>query len=77
MALYLDALGAEFALWKDLCGRLPIVNTLYLGGGTPTVLPPHLWERLMGLLDGALDFGPCLEATVEANPGSLSPDHLH
>jgi oxygen-independent coproporphyrinogen-3 oxidase len=77
MALYLDALEAELALWKDLCGRLPGVNTLYLGGGTPTVLPPRLWERLMGLLDGALDFGPCLEATVEANPGSLSPDHLY
>ncbi|MBP8673060.1 MAG: coproporphyrinogen III oxidase family protein [Synergistales bacterium] len=76
MALYLDALRAEFALWKDLCGRLPIVNTLYLGGGTPTVLPPHLWERLIGLLDGALDFVPCLEVTVEANPDSLSPDHL-
>jgi oxygen-independent coproporphyrinogen-3 oxidase len=45
-------------------------DTVYLGGGTPTVLPVESLERLLGtILGGERE----CEVTVECNPGTLSP----
>ncbi len=54
--------------------RAPAVRfeTLYVGGGTPSVLPPVLLERLLGRL---ADVRPT-EWTVEANPESLDRPFL-
>lgn len=46
------------------------VETLYLGGGTPTVLPPDLLDDLLGFLQPFL--APDGEFTVEANPENFS-----
>lgn len=69
---YLDALGIELS-WL---GAPQPVDTLYLGGGTPTRLAPDDLTRLLTLAarwfpprDGAT-----LEWTVEANPGDLSAE---
>ncbi len=52
----------------------PVVRfeTVYVGGGTPSVLPPALRELLLGRLS---DLGPA-EWTVEANPESLDRPFL-
>ncbi|HOV94500.1 MAG TPA: coproporphyrinogen-III oxidase family protein [Spirochaetales bacterium] len=51
--------------------RLDSLETLYLGGGTPTCLEDHVFERLVGQLD--MRFGTDLkEWTIEANPESLT-----
>ena len=55
-------------------GRLPL-RTLYIGGGTPSILSPKAWKRLIHILEGAFDFSGLLEATVEANPCSLTVEH--
>jgi oxygen-independent coproporphyrinogen-3 oxidase len=47
-------------------------ETVYVGGGTPSVLPPALLRRLLGRL---ADLGPS-EWTVEANPESLDRSFL-
>lgn len=55
--------------------RLPL-ETVYIGGGTPTALAPHqLSEVLRAIRDRAPSAGP-VEWTVEANPGTVTPDHL-
>ncbi len=43
------------------------VNTLYIGGGTPSVLPLSVFQRLLT----ALDKGPFSEFTVEVNPEDI------
>jgi oxygen-independent coproporphyrinogen-3 oxidase len=48
-------------------------ETVYVGGGTPSVLPPALLERLLGRL---ADLEPT-EWTVEGNPESLGRGFLH
>ena len=52
--------------------RQPL-QTIFVGGGTPTLLAPDLWQRLLDALRTHLSLGPALEFTVEANPDSLEP----
>ncbi|KGA92757.1 coproporphyrinogen-III oxidase family protein [Leptospirillum ferriphilum] len=56
---------------EDLSG----LETLYVGGGTPTVLPlPHLQELLEELQKG---LPPLAEITVESRPDTVTPEILH
>ncbi|HOX08550.1 MAG TPA: coproporphyrinogen-III oxidase family protein [Planctomycetota bacterium] len=50
--------------------------TLYLGGGTPTVLPAELLERLCALPAIAAALRDAGERTVEANPGTVDAARL-
>ena len=71
MAPYLEAVAAEMRLWGETLGR-PAVDTLFLGGGTPSYLPP---ERVARLLEGAsrsFHLSPDAEITLEANPGDVT-----
>jgi oxygen-independent coproporphyrinogen III oxidase len=68
---YLDALAAELAL----LGQPQPVETLFLGGGTPTHLDCRQLERLLGLLRHWFPLtGPAPEFTVEANPDDLTAE---
>lgn len=44
------------------------VNTLYIGGGTPSILP---LEHLKQIVDALVDFGPYREFTIEVNPEDI------
>jgi len=58
-------------------GRLETdVDTLYLGGGTPTVLDSQQLERLFVTLKQEFRFCPETEITVECAPGTLTPEVL-
>jgi oxygen-independent coproporphyrinogen-3 oxidase len=52
------------------------LETIFVGGGTPTLLEPDLWSRLLAAIRADLDLRPGYEFTVEANPDTLSPDLL-
>jgi oxygen-independent coproporphyrinogen-3 oxidase len=68
---YVDALCSELSLLHQ---QLPSwrPDTVYLGGGTPSLLPPHL----VGEILTAAKPGPAAEITLEANPGTLDADAL-
>jgi oxygen-independent coproporphyrinogen III oxidase len=69
---YLDALAAEMGT----LGEPRAVETIFLGGGTPTHLgPPHL-ERLLRDVRQWLRLAPGGEFSVEANPGTLDADKV-
>ena len=71
--LYLSSLAVEIEQKKHLtCG----IKTLYIGGGTPTVLSPTAWRTLIDLLESSFIFDSDAEVTVEANPGSLSFEQI-
>jgi oxygen-independent coproporphyrinogen-3 oxidase len=63
--VYVDALLAELALEGEVLGRE--VETIFLGGGTPTFTQPAALERLLAALPPAEEF------TVEANPETVTP----
>jgi len=53
------------------------VDTVYLGGGTPTLLAPELIRKLFGALREEFDLDPGAEITVECAPGQLADATLH
>lgn len=63
-----DALLREIAASNDRL-RCPL-ESIYVGGGTPTVIGPVLLRRLLSGVQAFL--GPDTEFTVEANPGTVS-----
>ncbi|HJW43068.1 MAG TPA: radical SAM family heme chaperone HemW [Geothrix sp.] len=63
-------LAAEVAEWGQALGR-PAVDTVYLGGGTPSLLAPAELEHLTLAIREAFDLSPLEEATLEANPGTV------
>ncbi len=62
---YVDALLAELALEREALA--PRLESVFLGGGTPTLTEPRELERLLRALP------PALEVTVEANPETVTP----
>jgi oxygen-independent coproporphyrinogen-3 oxidase len=52
------------------------VDTVYLGGGTPSLLVPELLARLFAGLRAEFDLEPNAEITVECAPGQLADETL-
>ncbi|MEO8298993.1 MAG: radical SAM family heme chaperone HemW [Burkholderiales bacterium] len=72
---YLDALRA------DLEAALPLVwgrtvQTVFIGGGTPSLFSPEGIERLLADVRALLPLTPGCEVTLEANPGTFERDRF-
>lgn len=72
---YLDALRA------DLEASLPLVwgrtvQTVFIGGGTPSLFSPAGIERLLSDLRSLLPLAPGCEITLEANPGTFERERF-
>ena len=63
-------LVAEIGAWGTALQR-PALDTLYLGGGTPSVLTPEELAAITSAVREAFDLSPLVEATFEANPGTV------
>ena len=71
---YVRALEAEAeAVGREFRQRAPLA-TLYLGGGTPSLLSPSALARVVGAAHTHYDTGGLVEVTVEANPEDLAGD---
>jgi len=73
-ARYLRALNVEIRREGATLGR-PAARTLYVGGGTPSLLEPEEIRALGAALRGSFDLS-LIEATVEANPATLDRARL-
>ncbi|HEV2114289.1 MAG TPA: radical SAM family heme chaperone HemW [Terriglobales bacterium] len=51
-------------------------DSVYLGGGTPSLLAPQQLEQIFAALHGTFDLRPRSEITVECAPGTISDDML-
>ena len=72
---YLDALMA------DLEAALPLVwgravQSIFIGGGTPSLFSPQAIDRLLGDIRARLPLAPGCEITLEANPGTFEKDRF-
>ena len=72
LATYGDALLAEARLLK--AGPVPLaLETVYFGGGTPTLLSASVLAELLPELASELDFSRVTEWTMEVNPRTITP----
>jgi putative oxygen-independent coproporphyrinogen III oxidase len=75
---YVDAAIHELGLAaRVLGGDAPAVSTIFVGGGTPTVLPPDDLGRLIAAVDEHFGLAPDAEVTSESNPESIDSAGLH
>ena len=73
---YLDALDKEIDFTAEKF-RHKKLNSIYIGGGTPTTLNPEQMDRLITKIKGSFDLRDCVEFTVEAGrPDSITRDKL-
>ena len=76
MGEYLEALFRELD-WAAEHFRNQKLNTIYIGGGTPTSLTPELLERLLVKVCASFDLTWLQEFTVEGGrPDSITPEKL-
>jgi putative oxygen-independent coproporphyrinogen III oxidase len=74
---YADAAVAEIGFARRVLARTERpVETVFFGGGTPTLLPPSDLVRILGEVDDRFGLAPDAEVTTEANPDSVSPADL-
>jgi putative oxygen-independent coproporphyrinogen III oxidase len=67
---YVDALIADFDTELPLvAGRR--IDTLFFGGGTPSLFDPADIARLLAALRRRIEFAADVEITLEANPGTI------
>ncbi len=62
---YLDALEKEIDFVREAC-RDKVLDSVYIGGGTPTTLEPDQLDRLLGKVKSSFDWSHVKEFTVEA-----------
>ncbi len=76
-AEYVDTLTREIELaGRVLAGAAPPAQTIFVGGGTPTLLPPGDLARIVESIDKTFGLAPDAEITTEANPESVDPASL-
>jgi putative oxygen-independent coproporphyrinogen III oxidase len=78
--------AAERARWRaaalaevELAARVlgpRTVDTVFFGGGTPTLLPPADLLAVLAAIDARFGLAPGAEVTVEANPETVGPESL-
>ena len=78
---YFDEIATEIRLWSDrtdfglLSGRYRVIS-VFIGGGTPTLVDADYIGRVLDACRGIAPFGDDVEVTIEGNPGTLTPDKL-
>ena len=75
MTQYVSALCRDLEQKSESC-RDYTVDTVYIGGGTPTILPTALAERVLEALFSRYRIAPDAEITMECNPATADADAL-
>ena len=72
---YARALAQEARLWSEAAGGRP-VETVYFGGGTPSLVPLSEMRLIMGALGDCFALAAEAEVSLEANPGTVDEAYL-
>jgi oxygen-independent coproporphyrinogen-3 oxidase len=80
-ARYVDRAIQDLTAAGEWAARMGVelprrVDTVYLGGGTPSLLAPELLRRLFAAMRAEFDFDADAEVTVECAPGQIADDTL-
>lgn len=66
---YTDVLCRDIETWAERC-RDRTVDTVYFGGGTPTLLPPRMLEKILTIITRHYRVDTSAEITAECNPAT-------
>ncbi|MBQ7309284.1 MAG: radical SAM family heme chaperone HemW [Clostridia bacterium] len=75
MNAYTYALIAQIKSFKNACKNY-FVDTIYIGGGTPSILPADHIVRILDAVRATFRVQPDAEISMEANPGTLTSEKL-
>ncbi|PKL51094.1 MAG: coproporphyrinogen III oxidase [Nitrospira bacterium HGW-Nitrospira-1] len=70
---YVKSLCRELEIKRD---SADILSAIFIGGGTPTLLPEDCFKQLFCCLRENYDFSPEIEISVEANPGTVNASKI-
>jgi oxygen-independent coproporphyrinogen-3 oxidase len=73
---YHQALKKEIEQFLNARSTKMAIETIYMGGGTPSTYPLSLLLDTSGTLYKATEFLPGYEWTIEVNPGTVTPEHF-
>ncbi|MDE4083744.1 radical SAM family heme chaperone HemW [Planococcus maritimus] len=73
---YIESIGKELALWKLQGALNEPLETVFLGGGTPTALTPEQLQRLLELVHQYVPMAKDVEWSSEANPDELTREKM-
>lgn len=74
---YADAAIGELRLARRVLGDVDVpVSTVFVGGGTPTLLPAEHLGRILRTIEAEFGVTPDVEVTTEANPESVDKAYL-
>lgn len=72
---YMDALCTELRVWASALNH-PRVNTVFLGGGTPSMLSPTQMDSLLSLIRTEFAVQPDAEVSAEVNPDDVTLEKM-
>jgi oxygen-independent coproporphyrinogen-3 oxidase len=73
---YIKAVINEIKGYKEKIGNKYIVDTVFFGGGTPTIIKPSNLKRILDTISIIADIDKNAEISMEANPNTLSDENL-
>jgi len=73
--IFIESVLKEIEAYKDYANKWEF-DTIFLGGGTPSLLPAKHLEQILQKLDDIFDTSKVKEITLEANPGEAPLDYL-
>jgi len=73
---YIDLLIAESKIAKSKLQESKPIETIFFGGGTPTLMEPADLGRVLDSLKADFGFAENIEITIEANPDTVSKEKL-
>ena len=76
MQPYIDALCKEIRMVGQAAKERIILHTIFIGGGTPTILPLTSLTRVLQEISSNYEIPEGCEISIEANPGTVNLDYL-
>ena len=77
VSTYVPRVIAEIQWTREHAPDLPVINTVFFGGGTPTLLAPSDIGTVLSALKSEFGLAADAEVTIEANPDSVQEETLH
>ena len=75
LPLFFNSLSKEIEFYKDIADNF-IFDTIFIGGGTPSIINPKYIENIFNVLSINFDLSHATEITLEINPGEVALENL-
>ncbi|MBO4627664.1 MAG: radical SAM family heme chaperone HemW [Lachnospiraceae bacterium] len=73
---YGEALLRDLSAYAAGCDGKPHVETVFIGGGTPSLMQEGFYTKLFAAIRRDYDLAENAEITIECNPGTVTPEKL-